>query len=399
MTKIVTNTNNPKNTIAAAKTLISWQTANPHNRPEVDLLLCCGRTQLNPAIADYLQILVEQEIDWIYLIRIAEQHGIMQLLYHNLNHTCAETLPQAVLQKLRLYSKGNTIRNQSLTNQLIELLQMFNSHNISTIPFKGPILATSAYGNLNLRQFCDLDILFHKKDVSKAKDLLIAQGYKNAEGLTQEQEIAQLESPYVKAYTYERKDSGVTVELHWKLRATYSAFPLDYESLWERLQSLSLNGETVLKLSPEDEILYLCVHGCGDRWRKFLQIVDLAEFLRTQQNINWQKVIEQAKGMGCRRRLYLGLFLAQDLLEAEIPEQVCKQIQGDTVVKSLAKWIYTNLFHRTETKPTLLEQALFDLRMMERRQDRVRYCIDRTILLIAKKYRLGFAKKYGLPGR
>ncbi len=366
--------------------------------PETELILCCAQLPISSKTVDRIKDILKSRLNWDYLFMLAYKNNITSLFYWQINTIYPEAFPQNILNKFQHIFHTNVKRNIFLTKELLKLLNLFKEHDIPAIPFKGPVLTASVYGNLALRQFLDLDILFHKQDILKARNLLISQGYENAEKLTYEQEIAQLQSPYVKAYTYRHNGLRVTVELHWQLRATYSAFPLDHQSLWERLKPISLFDVTVFHLSPKDELLYLCVHGAGDRWQKLSQICDIAELIRTHQVFDWQEVMEQASRLGCRRRLFLGLFLAKELLGTNLPEQVWQEIQTDSLVKWLAKWVCKMLFHQVGESTKLINKVLFDLGSLERSQDRMRYCIDRSILLIAKKYRLEFSRKYGLPG-
>lgn len=372
----------------------------PMSNPETELLLCCARTHIGAKTRERIEALLQQTIDWNSLLAIAKSHGIVPLLHRNLNAAYSEMIPQSVLSQLQNLFQANAAHNLFFMKELSHLLPLFQENNISPILFKGPALAASAYGNVAFRQFCDLDLLFLQKDVLKAKDLLISQGYSNAEGLTREQEIAQLKSPYVKAYTYKKQKIGVAVlvELHWQLRATYSSFPLDSQDLWKRATRLSLADSTVFGLSPEDEILYLCAHGCGDRWERLLQVCDIAEAIRTHHNLNWQAMLQRATRLGGQRRLFLGLFLARSLLDADIPTEIWQKIQADSAIAWLSEWVYQRLFNPTDESISLFDQALFDLVCLERLQDKGDYLRDRSILLAAKKFRLGFAKKYGLPG-
>jgi hypothetical protein len=90
-------------------------------------------------------------------------------LYQSLNTTCPEAVPKANLAQLRNYFHANAQRNLFLTQELLKLLTLFKTNGISAIPYKGPVLAVAVYGNLALRQFGDLDILVHKRDVLRAK--------------------------------------------------------------------------------------------------------------------------------------------------------------------------------------------------------------------------------------
>jgi len=148
------------------------------DRPEIELLLCCTRTQIDTATAERIKILIQSKIDWAYLIQTATRHGVMSLLYQSLSTTCQEAVPKTNLAQLRDYSHSNALHNLFLTKELFKLLNLFESHSIPAIPFKGPVLAVSAYGNLSLRQIGDLDILVRERDFHKAKELLLDQGHR-----------------------------------------------------------------------------------------------------------------------------------------------------------------------------------------------------------------------------
>ncbi|MCK4389505.1 MAG: nucleotidyltransferase family protein [Desulfobacterales bacterium] len=67
--------------------------------------------------------------------------------------------------------------NVIFTEKLLNLPNLFEAHGIPALPFKGPVLAQTVYGDLSRRQFVDLDILVQRRNVLKAKDLLISHRY------------------------------------------------------------------------------------------------------------------------------------------------------------------------------------------------------------------------------
>ena len=83
---------------------------------------------------------------------------------------------KTTLDQLRDDFNDNSRRNLFLTRELLNLLTLFETHQIPAIPFKGPVLAASVYGNLALRQFSDLDLIIHKQHVAKARELLVSAG-------------------------------------------------------------------------------------------------------------------------------------------------------------------------------------------------------------------------------
>jgi hypothetical protein len=162
--------------------------------PERELILRCATTTLDDERADRIKALLETELDWDCLLKEAEQHGITPLLYSNLEATFPGAVPEPFIHTLRDCFRKNLISNLLLTSEMCNVINLLESHGISAIPFKGPTLATAAYGDLALREFRDIDLLVRKEDVLKAKAILTARGYAPDHQLSREQEVAYLRS-------------------------------------------------------------------------------------------------------------------------------------------------------------------------------------------------------------
>src|SRR5438093_13533877 len=88
-------------------------------RPEAGLLLCCARSHMDQWTAARIRTLLQEDIDWPYLLRTARSHGMMPLLYWHLNATCPDSIPKATLDKLRDHFHANAQRNLFLTGELL----------------------------------------------------------------------------------------------------------------------------------------------------------------------------------------------------------------------------------------------------------------------------------------
>lgn len=346
-------------------------------RPEVELLLCCTRTCIDSQTAVRLLALLKKDTDWNYLLQTALWHGVIPLLYWNLNSTCPEAVPQAILSQLREYFHNLARRNLFLTGELLKLLNLFAAHNIPAIPYKGPILAASAYGNLAFRQFCDLDILIHKQDALRAKSLLLSQGYR----LSRQQKSGAQEAMWFQSaceYNFVSSDGKVMVEPHWAIARPKYCFRLDPECLWDRLEPISLAGTSVLTFRPQDLLLIVCMNGTKDLWKSLKQICDVAEVIRAYPQLDLEQVMQQARSIGSERMLLVSFFLASHLLGTPLPKEVWQRVQADSTVKLLALQVCERLFlHDANDQPEFESNfSLWDIRVRERLQDKVRYCFN-----------------------
>jgi hypothetical protein len=338
-------------------------------RPEIRLLLCCARTRLTPEAAEEMRTLLKGHIDWQYLLELALQHRVMPLLYWNLHATCPEAVPKTILVQLQRDFHAITRRNLHLARELLTLLSMLEAHGIPAIPYKGPVLAVSVYGNLALRQFKDLDILVREQDAVRAKDLLLSQGYRPKFNPSAVYES--LFRHFRQAYDLMREDDQLILELHWHIISWPVFLAANSALMWTHVEQVSLAGKQIHTLAPEDVLAVLCVHGAKHRWQRLAMICDIAELLRTYPEIRWGRVLERAHQLGGARTLHLGLLLAQELLGASLPEELSRQVQADPRVQWLADRVRRWLFTHPHGLLRSLHQHAFYLGLAEHLQDRL----------------------------
>jgi len=346
------------------------------SRIENELLLCCGTTLNSPEKLSCIRRLTQGGIDWPYLIRTARRHGVMPLLYWNLKEIHFETVPEGVVKELCNEYRINMIRSLFLTAKLFSLLDLFQSNNISIIPYKGPTLSVLAYGDICLRHFIDLDLIIRKEDVLKAKELLLSNGYRPEYVLPPDQEIAYLQHEC--EYNFFDDHRKIPVELHWEIVQKYFSCHFDVDKLWDELKPVSLLNRQVMTLPPEQLLLILCLHnGAKHQWEMLGWIADIAQLISIHKNMDWEKVMEQAVESSIERILFLGLYLAKDMLGAEVPHEINRKLENDPAIPSLAEEVRKRTFTETENIPGEAERFVFFLRMRENFKDKMQYCFRR----------------------
>jgi hypothetical protein len=341
-------------------------------RPEAKLLLRCARSRRDAESCTEIKTLVREDIDWGYLIQAAYSHRMMPFLYLCLNTLDPTAVPKATMECLRLDFCANALHNIYRSEELVAILELFEKQSIPAIPFKGPVLAASVYCNLALRTFDDLDILVAKKDLARAKELLVSRGYH-----------VENKPRYAREYTLIAADKRIMVDLHWGLTGWPFPFPVDLKIWWGRLEPVTLFGTTVVhSFSPSDLLLYLCCHGAN----QLAWICDVAELLRIHPELDLEKIVNQAGKLRVQRMLFLGLQLARNLVGSNIPQRVLLKIQADTVSLTLAKQFQQRLFDSANGAFMGLAGTGFGFKQRECLLDRVCHLV----------YRLDFAF-FGFP--
>ena len=348
----------------------------PHN-PEIDLLLCCARTRITPDITEHIHSLVQQDIDWEFILKTSLHHRVMPLLYQSLKKTCPEEVPEAVLTRLQSYYLSNTKRNLRLTARLLEILNLFNDINVPAVPFKGPVLAKSIYGDIGLRQFSDLDILIHPNDALKARNVLMANNYQPELKLDDKQFCIYLKTK--EAFTFICDKRNVFLDLHSGLKAGNSSFSIHPNIFNNHLKPVVIEGHKVKSLPVEEMLLYLCIHGALHCWTSLGGISCVAELVRSNPDLNYERLTRMVGKAKYERIFLLGLFLAQNFLGADPPQNIKNFLNQDPKIKSLATEVYRNLFHNngTSTNNEISDKfSFFHIKVRERFSEKIRYIIQ-----------------------
>ena len=144
-------------------------------RPEIQLLIAIARTSPDATTSEQIRALIAKDLDWTFLLRQAEHHGVLPLLHWNLR---SYQIPDVVKHDLKKAFTVNAEFNLSRTREMLKLLDLFESEGIPALSFKGPLLAEFAYGNVALRQFSDLDILVQNCHLGRARESLLSRGYR-----------------------------------------------------------------------------------------------------------------------------------------------------------------------------------------------------------------------------
>src|ERR1700720_1675071 len=110
-------------------------------------------------------------VDWQEFIRLVEHHGITPLAARNLI-VHGHGLPKDIAATLRSSYDLNLKRGLWFAAELARIVRNFDLQEVPVMPFKGPVLAQSVYGDPGLRSFSDLDLMISPADFERAKHTL-----------------------------------------------------------------------------------------------------------------------------------------------------------------------------------------------------------------------------------
>jgi hypothetical protein len=335
--------------------------------PEAALILRCSRVRMDERSAVDIERLVRTPLDWDRAIQLASQHGMLPLLERHLNADFSAFVPLPVRERLRAEAKRSARDALVLTAELVKVVRALESEGVGVLPYKGPVLAASLYRSLTLRPFGDLDILVRPAQAARGAAALVAAGFRPRAPVVMPGASRRVARSYYQTFARdERGPTPVNVELHWRLPAT---FGLDEARCWARARPATILGTQVRQLAPEDLLVLLCAHGFKHLWALVKWICDVSELIRIYPDLDWDRLAREVRETGGTRVVALGLAVAHELLDAELPPAA-----GRIAAEPLARSLVPVVRHRLMLAAPLPVGILKNWQIRERWRDRATYC-------------------------
>jgi len=336
---------------------------------EFELLCALVGTELAPERVERIANWNLSPIDWSEMVRLAEWHGVVPLVARNLLQY-GRGLPPETGRCLRSAYEANLRRNLWFAAELVRIMRQFERARLRAVPYKGPVLAASLYGDLGLRTFSDLDFLISPQDFEHAKQSLAEIGYHPSAVLAPAVERLWLRKGYERSFDGAR--GRHLLELQWALLPHFYAVDLPVEGLLARARSIVVGESEVPCLSPEDSLLVLCLYAAKHLWTRLIWLSDIAETLRTA-SIDYALLFSRARALGVSRVLVVSVWLARSLLQAKLPLAAEEGIREDPHGAAIGREFTRRLARGGGYDFESTEYFRLLLRLRERSVDRWRY--------------------------
>ena len=175
-------------------------------------------------------------------------------------------------------------------------------------------------------------------------------------------------------YKYYRDDCGSIVEFHTEQTLRHFPVAPDLEDFARRGVRLVLSGREILTLCPEDALVALCIHGTKD----FLgpPAVGRRMFRKPPK-----RRVSIGIGFSCRaqalraqRMLWLGMILAEVILDARVPRELAAQANSDAAASSMALQMTRRLLLNNAEPLSAAARFAFRRRSVPRHDGRLALC-------------------------
>ncbi|MFH1176074.1 MAG: nucleotidyltransferase family protein [Acidobacteriota bacterium] len=283
-----------------------------------------GRLLVGPAVAE---LAPGEATD---LVPLAQRHGVAPMLAWQLERQ-GIAIHQPPWDALAAARRGAAARYLSLVAAHRVVASVFSAAQIPALWLKGYVLAHTVYPEPKLRPMVDLDALVPLDARDRARDALLAVGFKPSRWV--------IRGPFVELiyhyYLIGPPRTPVAFELHYRLSPEVARHlsPALEAWCWEHAESRQLAGLTVQTLKPEAQLAYLCAHAVlhHGRGRLFLRrFLDIHLLVAGSPHLQWGTVLDLAGELGWTRAVAEAVAICQSCFGTQIPDE--KRVALDYLV-------------------------------------------------------------------
>jgi len=232
----------------------------------------------------------------------------------------------------------NLLRNTVLNRTLNTIAKVFTKAGIELLLLKGAVSLVTPLFSKGARVMGDLDLLLHKKDIEKARDLLLDMGY----GESDEAE----EGAYCYPMLLDPKGLA-NIELHWEPFGGSTRQKLSAQELWTNKRTVSCGHGHCFIPAPELHFWLTLVHAAFKHtiiWQSYPVLVRNALELhavmsKNKADFDTTALISTAREKGVFNALAHMLYIMHHDLALPLPQSLAALIQKGGKFDFHQRWI------------------------------------------------------------
>ncbi|MFQ5576314.1 MAG: nucleotidyltransferase family protein, partial [Anaerolineae bacterium] len=243
---------------------------NPKISPEDRLLFICARQRPAPEHRRMaLALRQNHPLNWEAIFTTASRHGVAPLIYAAIRHIGPDALavPDAVTAEFKRAYYSNIIRKERRAERLARGLAFFNERGIEVMLIKGGALDVLVYDRPWYTVPHDIDLVLKLKP----------------------EELPPATEAEIRHFFHK---TGIEFDYFAHHDVTMNGvLPVDFGQIWDRAVKITLHGQPVWVMAPEDMLLAACINGCRKRFFRLKSLCDTAEIINKYPGLNWDRFI------------------------------------------------------------------------------------------------------------
>lgn len=309
------------------------------------------------------------ELDLNKLYSVCHEHELDGVV-----GACALSLGLPLTEAWQMEYQRQKRRQEFLMNKAIEVCKLMDDNGIPMAVLKNGGIMVGMIHDAVKCPMEDIDSLVRKSDFYKAHEILIANSFKFK--FRSEFEFEKLDEAYrdgAAEYYIEMPDGEkIWFELAWRAVAGRWIRPdlePDTDGFLER--SYTPAGTKVHVLSPEDNLLQVCIHTAKHSYVRApgLRLHMDVDRIVAHNEIDWKLFIEKVKATHVCISTYLSLYIPSVIFRTEIPQWVLEKLNSPKVGRLLDMLGEAGLPHPMERKFSKLQFLRFQTALYDHSSD------------------------------
>lgn len=217
--------------------------------------------------------------DWRALQVGIRHHRLIPQARRAFQKAAAGGIPATFQDWLRSIAMAEAAWCHRQESDLLTVATALDAAGVAHLVLKGTILAVQLYDDRAARGSGDIDLLVSPHQVHEADDVLRSLGYAR-KGVNILDYTDPRQRDRIKDVVYLRDDTAPPLELHQRLFENPWLLQWDFQTLWDRRETVRIGAAQVPTISPDALPVYLAVHGAHHCWERLRWVADLADCLR-----------------------------------------------------------------------------------------------------------------------
>lgn len=264
------------------------------NKVLLELACLCSPPSLNGSCEYYFR---EPEFNWKYFSERCSDTMLSSVIYSRLRSSAEllSLIPDQVLTYFVQTQAQVIVKNTFLKSGFDKIIADFAKIEIDVIPLKGIYLLESYYKNFGHRQLSDIDLLVREKDLKKACEYFLKDGFDMEMYMpAKASKVSKTPAPY------KFSKNGLVVDLHVGLTYIYDSCQFEMEKIWGAAEK---KDREYFEMNSLDHAVYLFAHLIKHfdyRNCKLINFYDLY-LVFEKDKINFNELINHSKMLGCEK--------------------------------------------------------------------------------------------------
>lgn len=266
---------------------------------------------------------------------------LLPQLYRNLS---GQGVKDPLMMRLKGVGRQGWLKNQQFFDSAAQLFQHLHQANIKAMLLYGPAIALKYSPDYRLESTAILPVLVPAHQAGAAAECLRRHGWNSETGL----QPSSIKPHLNQAYMHNFDDSlGRRIQLHWHLLPECCSLKAD-DDFWAGAIETQIRDTPVYVLNPTDQLFHICAQDTVVSTTLFLRAIDAMFVLQAAQDeINWERLIAQAK----KRRLVVPVMKALGFLRQNLGEVIPPEILTQLQTLPIARW--ESLEYQSKNSPLM----------------------------------------------